>query len=256
MNNYLTFGANNESGLVSRIALTQVFPVNAITTQPETTEAPTTVSMTEVPTTVSMTEVPTTVSMTIEAPTTDTVAMTTEAPTTSITVSLTLEDIPPDFPDFLCIGGNEVGLTNTSVQFQYRSISTTSVIGDWITLDLLPVNRTSDITHNLEFDGTVGGVQFRLLQLEHGGGGCNCWDVQSSSEGLFNDHCFRVSPIEDEFCGGNARDVRGIISGARYFNTLTPGVRRDNCPGDSGSELVSNKGPPLPQNCSTAIPRM
>ena len=83
--------------------------------------------------------------MTTEAPTTDTVAMTTKAPTTSITVSFTLEDIPPDF---LCIGGNEVGLINTSVQFQYRSISITSVIGDWITLDALPVNKTSDVTHN------------------------------------------------------------------------------------------------------------
>ena len=254
MNNYLTFGANNESGLVSRIALTQVFSVelvevNAITTQPETTEAPTTISMT--------TEVPTTVSMITEAPTTNTVTMTTEAPTTSITASFTLEYIPPDSPDFLCIGGNEVGLTNTSVQFQYRTISTTSVIGDWITLDALPVNRTSDVTHNLEFDGNVGGVQFRLLQLEHGGGGCNCWDVQSSFEAsLFNDYCFRASPIEDEFCGGNARDVRGIISDVQYFNTLTLGVRRDDCPGDSDSELISNKGPPLPQNCSTAIPRM
>ena len=157
----------------------------------------------------------------------------------------------------VCIGGNEVGLTNTSVQFQYRSISTASVIGDWITLDALPVNRTSDVTHNLDFDGTVGGVQFRFLQLEHGGGGCNCWDIPLFS---FNMNgtirsvsiCFRV-PSGNNFCSGNARDARGGISNAFYFlNNLNS----EDCPGDSDSTLISDKGPPLPQDCSTTIPRM
>ena len=62
-----------------------------------------------------------------------------------------------------CISGEEVGLTNTSVQFQYRTISTTSDIGDWITLAALPVNATSSTTPTLDFNDSVKGVQFRLL---------------------------------------------------------------------------------------------
>ena len=173
----------------------------------------------------------------------------------SVEVNLSVVPVAPT-NNRVCIGGNEVGLTNTSVQFQYRSISTTSVIGDWTALDALPLNRTSDVTHNLDFDGTVGGVQFRLLQLEHGGGGCNCWDVQSfgfsvneTIRSIFI--CFRVPPRND-FCSGNARDARGAISSAFYFLNLNS----EDCPGDSNSMLISDKGPPLPQNCSTAIPRM
>ena len=173
----------------------------------------------------------------------------------SVEVNFSVEPVVPTNKR-PCIGGNEVGLTNTSVQFQYRSISTTSVIGDWITLDALPVNRTSDVTHNLDFDSNVGGVQFRLLQLEHGGRGCNCWNVQPSFSvngttirSVFT--CFRVP--KNNFCSGNASDARGVISNAFYFlNNLNS----EDCPGDSNSTLISDKGPPLPQDCSTTTPRM
>ena len=168
-----------------------------------------------------------------------------------VRVSFTLYEVPR----FPCIGGNEVGLTNTSVQFQYRI--TTSVIGDWITLDALPVNRTSDVSHYLDFDSTVEGVQFRFLQLEHGGGECNCWDVESFSfsvNGTIRSviDCFRV-PLGDDFCNGNARDARGVISNAFYFLN---NMNSEECPGDSNSKLISDKGPPLLQDCSTTTPRM
>ena len=162
-----------------------------------------------------------------------------------------------------CIGGEEVGLTNTSVQFQYRTISTTSAIGDWITLAALPVNATSSTTPTLDFNDSVKGVQFRLLQLEHGGGGCNCWTVQAFSfMAISGDACYiKGSQSQSRlignrrFCGGIASDARGLISRVLYFNGSNDG---EDCPGDSSSTLISNKGPPLPQdyNCSTAIPRM
>ena len=153
-----------------------------------------------------------------------------------------------------CIGDEEVGLTDTSILFQYRAIINTSVIGDWRTLAALPVD-------------TIKGVQFRLLQLEHGGGGCNCWEVQSFSITINNraiseDACYiKGSQSESKsignrrFCGGIASDARGLISRVLYFNGANDG---EDCPGDSSSTLISNKGPPLPQDydCSTAIPRM
>ena len=160
-----------------------------------------------------------------------------------------------------CIGGEEVGLTDTSVQFQYRTISTTSAIGDWITLAALPVNATSPTTPTLHF--SVKGMQFRLLQLEHGGGGCNCWRMEAFSfMTISGDACYiKGSQSESRsignrgFCGGTASDARGLISRVLYFNGPNDG---EDCPGDSSSTLISNKGPSLPQDmdCSTAIPRM
>ena len=45
-----------------------------------------------------------------------------------------------------------------------------------------------------------------------------------------------------------------MISRVLYFN----GPNGEDCPGDSSSTLISNKGPSLPEDmdCSTAIPRM
>ena len=164
-----------------------------------------------------------------------------------------------------CIGGEEVGLTDTSVKFQYRTISITSAIGNWITLAALPVDATSSTTPTLDFNEGVKGVQFRLLQLEHGGGDCNCWRMQSfnitiNNRMLSGDACYITgsqsgsrSIANCTFCGGIASDARGGISHVLYFNDVNDG---EDCPGDSNSILISNKGPPLPHDCSTAIPRM
>ena len=159
-----------------------------------------------------------------------------------------------------CIGGEEVGLTNTSVQFQYRTISTTSAIGNWITLAALPVDATSSTTLILDFNDSVKGVQFRLLQLEHGGRGCNCWRMEAFNfMTISGDACYiKGSQSQSRsignrrFCGGIASDARGLISRVLYFN----GTNGEDCPGDSSLTLISNKGPSLPIDCSTAIPRM
>ena len=156
-----------------------------------------------------------------------------------------------------CIG-EEVGLTNTSIQFQYRTISNSSAIGDWITKDAIPLLGGGPQTYHLNFDSTVEGMQFRLLQLEHGGGPCNCWEVQSFAIAGANitQACYsrgtNSRSINEFYCDGIASDARGVISHALYFND----VNGEDCPGDSSSILISNKGHLLPQDCSTAIPRM
>ena len=68
-----------------------------------------------------------------------------------------------------CNGG-DVGLTDTSVQVQYRITGTK--VSEWNILDEIDpkigFNGTLDLSSN---ESSVEGVQFRLLQLEHGGGG-------------------------------------------------------------------------------------
>ena len=150
--------------------------------------------------------------------------------------------------DKTCIGGMQ-GLINTSILFQYREATVKS---DWkflaeinssVTLKNLTITRRSG----------SGGVQFRMLQLEHGGGYCNCWTLQNQS--ILSEHCAHESRQmvgnDWRFCNGIASKARGFISHT-YYPSHSSGTQ---CPGNSG-ELISNKGSPLLLNCSTELPRM
>ena len=155
-----------------------------------------------------------------------------------------------------CIGG-DVGLTETSVLVQYRFITsvqsaTQSTTTDWRTLTKIDPKIGLDETLNLTIPGSSAlGVEFRLLQLEHGGGSCNCWSVEEaiveSIGGLIINQevgmCFRTQ--ESEFCGGTASRARGFIS----TPTLQTSTVND-CPERSSEFLIAPKESPLPQNCS------
>ena len=151
-----------------------------------------------------------------------------------------------------CVGGN-IGLTDTSVQVQYREITTSgSGQSDFMTLVSIPINGSQNIMKNMTLANSAFGVQFRLLQLEHGGGECNCWDVMqvqsrvNNSASLLNNHCLV------RYCGGSASDARGVITEALYFG-LNSGKR---CPDTTSSMLISKKGPAITEDCSTIIPRL
>ena len=157
-----------------------------------------------------------------------------------------------------CVGGN-VGLTDTSVQVQYREFTTSNDSGDgqsdWMTLVSIPINGSQNIKsvmENMTLADSVFGVQFRLLQLEHGGGECNCWEVMqvqgrvNNSTSLLNNHCLV------RYCGGSGSDARGVITEVLYFT----GSSDNRCPGNSNSTLISNKGPAITENCSTITPRL
>ena len=155
-----------------------------------------------------------------------------------------------------CVGGN-AGLTDTSVQVQYREFTTSSSSGqsDWMTLVSIPINGSQNIKsvmENITLADSVFGVQFRLLQLEHGGGECNCWEVMqvqgrvNNSASLLTNHCLVG------YCGGSGSDARGVITEALYFG-LNSGRR---CPSNSASTLISNKGPAITEDCSTITPRL
>ena len=156
-----------------------------------------------------------------------------------------------------CVGGN-VGLTDTSVQVQYREFTNSSSgsgQSDWMALVSIPINGSQNsisVMENMTLANSVFGVQFRLLQMEHGGGECNCWNVTkvqgrvNISASLLNNHCLV------RYCGGSASDARGVITEALYFGLNS----RRRCPTRSASTLISNKGPAIKENCSTITPRL
>ena len=153
-----------------------------------------------------------------------------------------------------CVGGN-VGLTDTSVQVQYREFTTSgSGQSDWMTLVSIPINGSQNISvmEDMTLADSVFGVQFRLLQLEHGGGECNCWYVMqvqgrvNNSASLLNNYCLV------RYCGGSASDARGVITEVLYL-VMNSGRR---CPTKSDSTLISNKGPAITEDCSMITPRL
>ena len=88
----------------------------------------------------------------------------------TITVNLMINSDNPD-----CVGG-QVGLTNTSILVHYRLYEITPPEEDeWTFLSEIHI---SEEVHPVIFtDISATGVQLRFLQLEHGGEGCNCWEV-------------------------------------------------------------------------------
>lgn len=178
-----------------------------------------------------------------------------------------------------CVGGI-AGLTNTSVLVQYRLYE--GDLEEWIFLDEVNISAVSanSITSSqfeLPQNGSARGVQFRFLQLEHGGTGCNCWEVMHVTvslalsdppvlrqlamgnfeninhvkclvQGLENDG-------EEKFCFSFANEARGAITQVFFFSN-DPGVDTHLCPGESRSELITPKGSTLPENCNTMTPRM
>ena len=86
------------------------------------------------------------------------------------TALITPREAPP--------GGCEMdqGLTDLRVQLEYREIRLDGDIGDWKLGGFSRLERVDSITEGIVLSSsTVDGLQIRFLQLEHGGGLCNCW---------------------------------------------------------------------------------
>ena len=171
-----------------------------------------------------------------------------------------------------CIGGPVVGITNASVLLEYRQIATQTTITQttdstpgWIFLADIDPNEGFNQTLEIDVNSTLSsGVQFRLLQLEHGGGVCNCWAVQrmalivdSNTTALnFNEPNTLCGYRSDNLffeniCGRLASEARGFITRILNFNGT-----RGSCPGDTNTTLVSTKVPISTTGCSTQEPRM
>lgn len=179
----------------------------------------------------------------------------------SLSVGVELQYTPLVASD--CIGGGEDGLTNTSVLLQYRVVMTDGATLEWNDVAAIPSMGETMVTRLLTLNGPVEGVQFRLLQLEHGGGGCNCWTLDSmavtlDSAGTLSlagesDTCFTSSTGMGfgSFCDDGAGEARGFITRVFYF----PGNDGIRC-GSDNNMLISDQGPSLPPNCAMEIPRL
>ena len=165
-----------------------------------------------------------------------------------------------------CLGGETLGLTNTSVLVEYRllQIATLSAkASETAWRFLAEVNASQGFDQNLSLDIEVPvdshGFQLKLLQREHGGGGCNCWRVASLALSNCSNESYSDSVAcnmkghtsSGSFCLGHARQSRGMITTAFYCSELSS----DECPGDSG-RLDPRKGSALPLNCDKMSPRM
>ena len=104
-----------------------------------------------------------------------TTGMTTEQPA-GIPGSLDFGFVPLE----VCPYGGDTGLTNTSILVHYRGVVITpggTTVQEWTPLVAIPTNETFREMIPFELSGIADGVQFRFLQLEHGGGQCSCWRV-------------------------------------------------------------------------------
>ena len=188
----------------------------------------------------------------------------------SLTREVSLEALTIDPVDHTCNGG-DTGLTNTSLLVEYRVVNTTSStssVGEWRYLyDVVVGNGIVNIPRAQLDDDS--GFQLRLLQLEHGGGECNCWTLTSISvdcgESINSTDitlCSREQATVREFwwfgyyrsivvCGGYASRARGMITEV-YCSVSN---NSEPCPGDSDTLLPSG-GPALPSHCETSDFRM
>ena len=184
---------------------------------------------------------------------------------TGILVSLELEVGPSPVTDN-CVNGPTLGLTNTSVLLSYRL--TTPRLSEWMFLAELSPRESQSQTLDFTLRNSSVGFQFRHLQLEHGGGSCNCWAVRterldfntSQTEEMLSivnlTSCVRSYRRDQdgghEFCGGLARDARGVISKEFFVDRSMGG-----CPGDSSTALMSPQGAPTVDDaCSSSSPHM
>lgn len=174
---------------------------------------------------------------------------------------------------------NSAGLITPTVLLQFR-IAEAATAGsggaviipdEWTLMAEIPVDKLRQRLNNLgapslsNSSNSSLGVQFRLLQLEHGGGICNCWNLAMFSVKLdggasmtlgSNTVCFDspTSGFTTEFCQGGVGtlEARGMITTVLYFS----GNNGERCPGDSGLTLISRRGPAFPLNCAMITPRM
>ena len=177
----------------------------------------------------------------------------------SLAVDLTLVIDVLD-SDQTCIG-NGIGLTDTSILVEYRIVDTTrsqTSVGEW--RGLANVMETTSIQTQLH-DSAEGGFQLRLLQLEHGGGMCNCWTVERISVncggGIVDtstDLCGHQGFANINlmlFCFDYASRARGMITEV-YCSVSN---NSEPCPGDSDTLLPSG-GPSFPSHCEASDFRM
>ena len=179
---------------------------------------------------------------------------------------------------------------NNQVQLEHRLLNTSlggSHWGEWallLAIDLADTSPGDFESINLtSLDQTTPGVQLRLVQLEHGGGRCSCWELeelsailqQQDSENSINPRsmvgfsessssgeisaalCHSEYRNKTRFCGGSIYETRGVVLKALYLPTANESdsdvMIASACPGGSNDSLFEA---PFRENCSGVTLRM
>ncbi len=137
---------------------------------------------------------------------------------------------------------------DTKIQLDCREIGmdTTGLVGGWKNLTLITLDEKKIIGIDINEDK----VQFRFLQLVHGGDGCNCWklfmlrirttghyvlvrQIANFDPNMYTCITSTIIPNEHEainYCGGEV--ARGFIT-----KVISTNGSLDGCPGDSNNLL-------------------
>lgn len=105
----------------------------------------------------------------------------------SLDVSFTV-DLPP-IPSGECYGGSSAGLGDTTLRLDFRSNASHF---QWMTVAAgIPIYVGA---YNTTVCAGSGCVEFRLVQEEHGGGNCSCWNVVGGAVAV-NGSAVRLPPL-------------------------------------------------------------
>ena len=153
-----------------------------------------------------------------------------------------------------CIGG-DVGLADTSILVQYQFFGNSTSEPSWIDMTEINPKQGLNDTLDLHLLSEYENMQLRMLQLEHGGGSCNCWSVEealvtwnSNSVDIIHGTQTDCPRIQNLFCGGNASTERG------FTRNITFQESRPTC--SNGIPIFYRTQSPFTQDCSAANIKM
>ncbi|XP_064406870.1 adhesion G protein-coupled receptor L3-like isoform X2 [Halichondria panicea] len=160
------------------------------------------------------------------------------------------------------------------IRVEYRwleRVNTSLIPNQWSTLKTMTTDDDYNVTgHTLQSSDqdSVDSVQLRIVQPEHGGGLCNCWEISkllvtfdgNSYFDLLNEirSCYINSSritINDtgplQFCDGSAGEPRGVV----FLPVTLDNGQTEGCNMVvNGSALVDKQPPPM--NCKDSNPRI
>ncbi|XP_064406818.1 adhesion G-protein coupled receptor G2-like isoform X2 [Halichondria panicea] len=180
----------------------------------------------------------------------------------------------------VCTGLTYPGPAFIRVEYRWLERVNNSLIPDqWSTLKTMTTDADYNVTghtrHTLQSSNqsfeqdSVDSVQLRIVQPEHGGGLCNCWEISkllitfdgNSYFDLLNEtrSCYTntsrqltrndTGPVQ--FCDGSAGEPRGVV----FLPITLDNGQTEGCEMIvNGSALVDKQPPPM--NCETSNPRI
>lgn len=170
-------------------------------------------------------------------------------------------------------GCNTTDLIST-ILVEYRQASDLELSeSEWMSSMPNATLEMIELQLELQLEYHATGIQLRLLQLEHRGGLCDCWRLETLAATLNPvpntrtpiQHSFNLSnachsellnTTNQEFCCGNGYEARGVITDVFNFTQQASSTVDVNCIGNSNETLFPGVIPALTEDCETETARM